>query len=76
MDVPEPEMEEGEVVPEEIIEFDGVPMEEAETEDCEITVETEEEYIIAGGLLPEDFEEDELILEGDIIYSPEEEEQP
>lgn len=70
------EIEEGEVVPEEIIEFDGVPMEEAETEDCEITVETEEEYMIAGGLLPADFEEDELILEGDIIYPSEEEEQP
>ena len=76
LDVPEPEIEEGEVVSEEIIEFDGVPMEEAETEDCEITVETEEEYMIAGGLLPADFEEDELILEGDIIYPPEEEEQP
>ena len=70
------EVEEGEVVPEEIIEFDGVPMEETETEDCVISGETEEEYLIAGGILPAEFEEDELILEGDIVYIPEEEEQP
>ena len=68
------EVEEGEVDPEEIIEFDGVPMEE--TEDCVISGETEEEYLIAGGILPAEFEEDELILEGDIIYPPEEGEQP
>lgn len=69
------EIEEGEIVPEEMIEFDGVPVEDTETEDCEITVETEEEYMVAGGVQPADFEE-ELILEGDIIYPAEEEEQP
>lgn len=69
------EIEEGEIVPEEMIEFDGVPVEDTETEDCEITVETEEEYMVAGGVQPADFEE-ELIPEGDIIYPAEEEEQP
>ena len=69
------EIEDGEIVPEEMIEFDGVPVEDTETEDCEITVETEEEYMVAGGVQPADFEE-ELIPEGDIIYPAEEEEQP
>ena len=76
LDVPETEIEEGETEPEEIVEFDGVPVIEAEGEDCEAIVETEEEYLVAGGILPADFEEDELVLEGDIIYPPEEEEQP
>ena len=70
------EIEDGEVIPEEIIEFAGVPIAEAETEDCEIIVETDEEYMVAGGIVPADFEEDELVLEGDVIYPPEEEEQP
>ena len=76
LEVPETEIEEGETEPEEIVEFDGVPVIEAEGEDCEAIVETEEEYLVAGGILPADFEEDELVLEGDIIYPPEEEEQP
>lgn len=70
------EIEDGEVIPEEIIEFAGVPIAEAETEDCEIIVETDEEYMVAGGIVPADFEEDETVLEGDVIYPPEEEEQP
>jgi len=70
------EVEDGEVIPEEIVEFAGVPIAEAETEDCEIIVETDEEYPVAGGIVPADFEEDELVLEGDVIYPCEEEEQP
>jgi len=70
------EVENGEVIPEEIIEFAGVPIAEDDTEDCEIIVETDEEYPVAGGIVPADFEEDELVLEGDVIYPCEEEEQP
>ncbi|MBR4960808.1 MAG: hypothetical protein IKY52_07920, partial [Clostridia bacterium] len=73
LEAPETELEEGETLPEEIVEFDGVPVIDAEGEDCESIVE--EEYLVAAGILPADFEEDELVLEGDIIYPPEEEEQ-
>ncbi len=70
------EVEDGEVIPEEIVEYDGAPLEDAEDEDCEITVETEEEYLVAGGIVPADLAEEELILEGDIIYPAEEEDMP
>ena len=76
LEVPETEIEEGETEPEEIVEFDGVPVIDTEGEDCEAIVEDEEEYLVAGGIVPADFEEDELVLEGDVIYPPEEEEQP
>ena len=68
----ETEMEEGEAVAEEVTA--GILPPEDETENCEITEETEEEYLIAGGILPID-QEEEPVIEGDIWYpSPEEEE--
>ena len=66
------ETEEGETVAEEVTA--GVLPPEDETENCEITEETEEEYLIAGGILPIE-QEEEPVIEGDIWYpSPEEEE--
>jgi len=68
----ETEMEEGEAVAEEVTA--GILPPEDETENCEIMEETEEEYLIAGGILPID-QEEEPVIEGDIWYpSPEEEE--
>ena len=73
IDVPETELEEGETLPEEIVEIAGVPVMET---DCETIAETEEEYTLAGALLPADFEEEESMLMGDPVYIPEEEAQP
>ena len=74
LEVPETELEEGEVEPDEIVEFAGAPI--MEGENCETVVESEEEYLIAGGIMPADFDEEETVLEGDLIYPQEEEVQP
>lgn len=74
LEVPETELEEEEVEPDEIVEFAGAPIMEAEN--CETVVESEEEYLIAGGIMPADFDEEETVLEGDLIYPQEEEVQP
>ena len=70
--VPETALEEGETLPEESVELAGVPGIET---DCEIIAETEEEYMLAGALLPADFEEEEPVLTGDPVYIPEDEAQ-
>lgn len=61
------EVEDGEVLPEEVIELAGVSVAGAENE---------EEYPAAGGVAAVDWEEEELVLEGDVVSLPEDEVQP
>lgn len=65
------EIEEGEVVPDDIVESN-------DAEDCDITTDTEEdELVVAGGLLPVESDEEELVIAGGIRYpEDDDEEQP
>jgi len=74
------ELEGEPVVPEPFEGVPAVPETEDEPDDCENEIdstesESEEFFAVAGLLAPMD-ETEEYVLEGDVIYSPEEEEQP
>ncbi len=76
--VSETEEETGEVIPDDVTEVDGALPIDDDAENCKIPGETEDEDLqIAGGLLPMDQDEEGLVLEGDIRYpAQDEEEQP